>query len=77
MTNTDDKIAIQYGVRSADAGGWLPVMVRNGKEHWSWRRTGYAQGTALAMAYADARDEASRYSGDWNVSVEMIAGVVA
>lgn len=65
-------VTIGYGVRRADQGGWLPVLVRNGKERWSWQMRGTDRETALEIARTGADQEAERYIGDWDVRVVEI-----
>lgn len=70
MTNTDREIVtIEYGVREAEGGGWIPVLWHNGKERWQWVFHGYDRDEALVMARHAACDEAAHYVGDWDVRV--------
>lgn len=64
-----------YAVPNADTkrGGWMPVYEHNGKLRGNTYGKGYDLETALEMAKADAEDEASHYSGDWDVVVEQKA----
>lgn len=55
-------------------GGWMPVYDLDGKQRGSTYGKGYDLETALQMAKDDAEQEASRYTGDWDVSVEQKLG---
>lgn len=55
-------------------GGWMPVYEHNGKQRGSTYGKGYDLETALAMARADAEQQASRYVGDWDVVVGQKPG---
>jgi hypothetical protein len=66
---TDGVITIRYGTRRHGAG-WLPAVVVNGRERIDWGR-GHDKATALSLAHAQAREEAARYVGDWDISVTM------
>lgn len=72
-----ERVAIYwYAVPNADKsrGGWMPVYDHIGKQRGSTYGKGYDLETALAMAKADAEDEASRYIGDWDVVVAQKPG---
>ncbi|MBT8452970.1 MAG: hypothetical protein KJO40_13460 [Deltaproteobacteria bacterium] len=66
-------VDIEYGVvanGNKRAGGWLPVIWKNGRQHGStWQGSGYDREDALTLAQEMAREEADRYIGDWNVTV--------
>jgi hypothetical protein len=52
------------------AGGFLPVIEEDGKVRGdTWAGRGYDKGEAEAMAEARAHEAASRFIGDWNVTV--------
>ena len=73
-TNTRETVRIEYGTTrnaNANAGGWLPVYSVNGRHCGStWAARSYDKDKALAIAKAMAESEASKFIGDWDVSVE-------
>lgn len=62
------RIEIVYGTRPM-ASGWVPQITIDGREHWDWRLSGWAEDEALAMAKEWAAEEAGRYGGDWTIVV--------
>lgn len=71
----DGRIEIRYSARqnlNTIRGGWAPDVRVNGRIAISpYHHAGLDRDEALAMALAEANDEASRYVGDWTVSVEL------
>ena len=63
-----DQIKIVAKVLLHKDGGFLPMIVVNGREHWNWRGKGYDRDVAAALA--EAKEEAARYAGDWNIIIE-------
>ena len=65
-----------YAVPNANKsrGGWMPVYDHNGKQRGDTYGKGYDLEDALKRAKADAEDEASHYSGDWDVVVDQKSG---
>ena len=55
-------------------GGWMPVIEHNGKQRGHTYGKGYELEDAIMMAKADAEEQASRYTGDWDVVVGPKAG---
>ena len=52
------------------AGGFVPVHTVDGKQRASaWYGRAFDKATAERMAEHDAKEEAERYVGDWNVVV--------
>lgn len=52
------------------SGGFLPVIEEDGKVRGdTWSGRGYGKAEAEAMAEAKAHEAASRFTGDWNVTV--------
>lgn len=66
----DGTVEIISAVRACEGGGWIPMITVNGREHWNWQRTGMDRRKAVAAANAWAKEEASRYIGDWSVVVK-------
>ena len=69
-------IAIVYDAvpnENKTRGGFMPVYEKNGKLHGDTYGRGFDRDEALALAKADALDEAAHYSGDWNVTVQSRA----
>jgi hypothetical protein len=50
--------------------GWVPMLVINGQKHWNWRKHGYDRNEAAEMALAMANEQASRWVGDVNITIE-------
>ena len=71
--NAEEDIVIQYGVVPNEyktKGGWLPVIWVNGKQYGStYSDFTYDREDALIAAKERAEEEASRYTGDWNIMV--------
>lgn len=52
------------------AGGFLPMIEEDGKARGdTWSGRGYDKVEAEALAEAKAHEAASRFTGDWNVTV--------
>lgn len=65
----DDEIEIVAKVRAVK-GGFVPMLVINGRESWNWRPGGEEdRDVAAARARAEAREYADRYVGDWRIAV--------
>jgi hypothetical protein len=66
-------LLVEYGAvrnRNARKGGWLPQVWVNGRERRDvWATRSHDLDDAREMAEALARDEASRYVGDWRITV--------
>ena len=65
---SDDAIDITYTTRAC-GHGWIPMLIINGRERWSWTGKPWAQDDAIMMAKTEAEEEAARYSGDWKITV--------
>jgi hypothetical protein len=63
-------VVIEYGTVRDPAVGWMPAIWINGKRQIVDSR-GFDKDTAIAMALRDAKEEASRYRGDWDVRTLM------
>lgn len=69
---SDNRIRIEFSaIENGRTGyGWIPAVYLNGRSIGS---TWYPQGTSKELARehaeADARELASRYIGDWDISV--------
>jgi hypothetical protein len=64
-----------YAVANGNAhvGGFLPVHDVNGRMYGdTWSGRAYDLDEAMARAEARARDEASQFVGDWDVTVECL-----
>jgi hypothetical protein len=72
MTQNGD-VLVEYGViRNGNkrAGGWLPRIWTNGRGvGHTWATRSHDRDDALRLAEADARDIATRYIGDWRITV--------
>jgi hypothetical protein len=56
------------------AGGWLPRYSIDGKDRGDqWASRGYGRAEAEQMARVEAEEEASKYVGDWAVTVRKRA----
>ena len=64
-----DPLLIIATVRRLD-DGWVPMLVVNGQESWNWRKHGYDRNVAAEMALAMADEEASRWVGDVDITIE-------
>ena len=54
-----------------NAGGFMPMHTVDGKQRPSaWSGRAFDKATAEKMAEHDAKEEAERYVGDWNVVVK-------
>jgi len=66
-------IAITYTAipnANASAPGWLPSVTINGKAHGStYAGTSYSEADALSWAKALAEWWATKYVGDWNITI--------
>ncbi len=72
----DGTIVVRYGARAneREGQGWLPCVTVNGASRcdpWRWR--GYDRDEAEARAEQIAREEASRFVGDWQITIERMA----
>ena len=71
--STHTPIAIEWGtIELKDNGeriGWLPMVWVDGRKIMnSWAARGFDKAKAEQLAKREAKDEASRYVGDWDVS---------
>lgn len=64
-------VVLVYGAQRAEPkGGWRPSVTKNGKETWgAWGR-GLDRDEAERIAALDAQEQASRYTGDWAITIE-------
>lgn len=71
MSRPDGRIEIVYGAVENKRGGWRPVATVNGKnlvdEYWPH---GLSQHDAEEWAKYCAEEEAGRFTGDWDISIE-------
>ena len=68
----EDIIRIEYdAIDNADTrrGGFMPVVWINGHRRGDSYGRGYDHDKAVAIAHAEAREEAARYIGDWQITV--------
>ena len=71
-------IEIQYGAikNARDNGGWLPVLIVDGKfEGSTWEAKGYDKDKALHLANFKAKCASERYLGDYRVIIEEAKNV--
>lgn len=63
-------IVITYGAkRHPNGNGFLPVVHRDGRPRWGWRKAGLDLEDAIVLAREEAEGEASRYSRDFRARV--------
>jgi hypothetical protein len=74
LRGTDkERIRIHYFAvpnENTKRGGWMPVYEINGKLHGDTYGKGFDQDEALERAEERASEEAKRYRGDWDVTVD-------
>ena len=76
-SDTHTRVLIQWHVipnEDKHRGGWMPVYDLDGKTRGNTYGKGYELEAALEMARVDGEEEAARYVGDWNVTVEQKPG---
>jgi hypothetical protein len=76
-SDTHTRVLIQWHAipnENKARGGWMPVYDRDGKTRGHTYGKGYDLEAALEMARVDAEEEAARYVGDWDVTVEQKPG---
>ena len=70
----DDRIRIEYDAIPNGRGpgyGWIPMVWKNGRmEGSTWYEKGTDRDSAVEAAQWMAEQEADRYCGDWDVTVE-------
>jgi hypothetical protein len=71
VTTTHPTVSIRYWVELHESGrGFSPRVAVNGRDtHAPWTLHGVDPGQAIAEARNWALDTASRYTGDWTVTV--------
>lgn len=72
MARRDDKIVIRFFAipnTNTTRGGWMPVYEENGRMRGHSYGTGYGKADAELLAQSAALEAASRYIGDWSVTV--------
>jgi hypothetical protein len=70
----DDKIVIRYYVapnENVARGGFMPLIEVNGRQRGDTFGTGYDRDEAMVRAEARALEKASRYTGDWQITVRQ------
>jgi hypothetical protein len=77
MTNNKTgRVEIGYGVvvnACTLSGGWLPVYTVNGRQYGNtYSRHGLDKADAISAARSAAQEEACKYIGDWEVSVNAV-----
>jgi hypothetical protein len=73
MNETHSRIEIRHGaVKNKREGfGWLPMVWDNGKTKLdTWSSRGYDRDVAEAMAEDWAKSFASKFIGDWDITIE-------
>lgn len=68
----EGRIKIEHGAienKNEISGGFLPLIWVNGRPAGDTFARGFARGLVLEVAEELAREEATRYTGDWNVTI--------
>lgn len=69
MNPADDEVVIGYSAQPS-GGGWMPVVTANGRVvRQEWSAKGYDKDVAVEIAHEVAQELASRYRGDWRISI--------